>query len=67
MAAKLCRGVGDRFFESIYENKTAMITNKAIVILKKRQILSFVVLKNGIHRLMEKGSWVTAIGLVEIN
>jgi len=31
-AAKLCRGVGDRFFESIYENKTRMITKKAIVV-----------------------------------
>jgi len=29
--------------------------------------LSFAVLKNGIHRFMEKGSCVTAIGFVGIN
>jgi len=34
-AAKLCRGAGDCFFESIYENKTGMITSKAIVIWRK--------------------------------
>jgi len=65
--ANLCRGVGDRFFESVYDNKNGYDNKQSYRHLKKSQILSFVVLKNGIHLFMKKGSCGTDIGLVEIN
>jgi len=67
MAAKLCRGVCDQFFESSYENKNGCDNKQRCGHLERRQMLSFVVLKNGIHWFMEKRSCVTAIGFVGIN